>query len=110
MRRPLRIGVAVLLVLTTSACGATQDQVLGGPVQGPTVRAVPAARQVARPDLTGRKVSADKYALGVCVGLDQFGLDYAAARSRRAAAMAGSPTAVRTALLGYYDSLDQAFD
>jgi hypothetical protein len=42
--------------------------------------------------------------------LDQFGLDYAAARDKRATAMAGSAGSAREALLGYYDSLDQAFD
>jgi hypothetical protein len=100
-----------LLTLVTAGCGASEDHVLGAPVQGPTTRPAAAERvTAARPDLTGRKVSADNYAMGVCVGLDQFGLDYAAARAHRAAALSGSPTTVRTALLGYYDSLDQAFD
>jgi hypothetical protein len=106
------VGTAALLLAATSGCGATQDQILGGAPRPAAVRpaAVDHAPAPAPVDPTGGKVALDRYAASVCAGLAQFGVDYAGARTRRQAALKGSPESARTALLGYYDSLDKAFD
>jgi hypothetical protein len=108
------IGCGVLLFAVTG-CGATQDQVLGVVPKQPhpaaakaVAVAAPAPRVVAQP--ATRKVAVDTYATGVCGGLAEFGTAFHDAKTRRTAALNGSPTAARTALLSYYDALDAAFD
>lgn len=112
MRRLFKVGVAVTLLAGLSSCGSTQDHVLGGPPARPVAARTQPVVDLSQtvPDYTGHKVPVDTYATNVCMGLDQFGLDYAAARTVRSNALDGAPAAVQTALLGYYDALDRAFD
>jgi hypothetical protein len=99
-----------LVLLGTAGCGSSQDHVLGAAAKNPAVAQVRLASVAPVADLSNRKVAVDTYATTVCAGLAQFGVDFHAAKSHRAAAMNGSPSATRTALLGYYDALDVAFD
>jgi hypothetical protein len=106
------VGVGCFALLGTAGCGAGQDHILAAaPAANNPAVAQPRLASVGPVADTSRKVSVDNYATAVCTGLAQFGVDFHAAKARRATAMTGSAAATsRTALLGYYDALDAAFD
>jgi len=125
VRRSTMVGASVVMVLGLAGCGATQDQLLGAaakPLATPaptrtTVVAAKAAAAVkpvaagaAKPADPNRKVTVATYANDVCAGLAQFGVAFHDAKAKRTAAMSGSPAQVRTALLGFYEAMDTAFD
>jgi hypothetical protein len=105
----LVVGAGCLVLLGTSGCGSDQDHVLGVGAQRPAVAQARLASVGPVVDASTRKVTVDTYATAVCTGLAQFGVDFHAAKAHRAAAMTGTATATRSALLGYYDALDAAF-
>jgi|GEM_PF-4770797 len=102
-------GIALLVLLAgTAGCGDPLARVAARPT--PTGQAVRAsAVAVAQPAPTERKVGLDAYANLMCAGLGRFSSDVAAARQRRAAALAGPPAAGRAGLTAYYNALDTAF-
>ncbi len=110
MRRSLLLGAGCLVLLATSGCGSDQDHVLGVGAQRPVVAPARLASVGPVVDTSTRKVTVDTYATAVCTGLAQFGVDFHAAKAHRAVAMTGTVTATRSALLGYYDALDMAFE
>jgi len=104
------LGAGCLVLLGTSGCGSDQDRVLGVGAQSPAIAPARLASVGPVVDTSTRKVTVDTYATAVCTGLAQFGVDFHAAKAHRAVAMTGTATATRSALLGYYDALDVAFD
>lgn len=127
MRRSTIVGAGVLVVLSLAGCGSSQDQLLGvadrplaipAPIHAvaaaaakPAAAGKPAKKSAAEhPADPSRKVTVGAYADDVCAGLAQFGVAFHEAKAKRTAAMSGSPAQVRTALLGFYDAMDSAFD
>jgi hypothetical protein len=105
------VGVGCLALLGTAGCGAGQGHIVGAAAANNPAVAQPRLASVGPVVDSSRKVSVDNYANAVCTGLAQFGVDFHAAKARRATAMTGTVAATnRTALLGYYDALDTAFD
>jgi hypothetical protein len=109
VRKSLIIGGSSLLLFGVAGCGGGQDNAVGVVANQPAVAAPKLASVGPVTDPT-HKVAVDAYATTVCTGLAQFGVDFHAAKAHRVQAMSGSATATRSALLGYYDALDGAFD
>jgi hypothetical protein len=105
----LIIGGSSLLLFGVAGCGGGQDHVAGAALNQPAV-AAPRLASVGPVIDPTHKVAVDAYATSVCTGLAQFGVDFHAAKAHRVQALTGSASTTRSALLGYYDALDTAFE